>query len=238
MIGRLSLSPLTTPPAAAPPAPAPAPTPANAERDSVRLSQATIASGIACGATSALLCGVGAGVCALVGLPFVGPAAIATAVGVSTVFGGALAGLTLRKSFNPPPDTEQTFQTGRGPITGNLPFPTRDGASLILAENAMWKSLDAAAQAPDADAAAQLGSAGFERFGGLLAHGGERTTCVVLGAAVGSTLAGPLLGIPLGIAGGFAASYVFDKPAHLLGEAVGRAVGAAAGRKAYEEAHP
>lgn len=215
----------------------PTPAPVAVPRDTVKLVGGTIASAAFCGASGAIFCGLGAGVAALVGLPFVGPTAIAAAVGASAIFGGTLSALTLRNSFDPPAGTEDAFKNGRGPVTGNLPNPPRDAASMVLAENAMWQSLDQAARSGSSKEAASLAAAGFERFGTILAHGGERTTSLALGVAVGTAVAGPLLGIPLGIAGGFAASYVLDQPSHWLGSVGGRAVGALAGRVAYARAH-
>jgi len=206
------------------------PPPVALPQDSVRLTVGTVASGLFCGGVSAALCGAAAGVTSLLGLPFVGPTAVAAAVGISAVFGGTLAGLTMRKSFDPAPDTQDAFNGGRDGVKANLPNPPRDSASMVLAENGLWHALDQAAAAPTAREAAKLGSEGFRGLGNILGHGAARTTCLVLGAAIGTSAMGnPLIGVPLGLLGGFAVSYLADKPGHWIGETAGRAVGAAAG---------
>lgn len=195
--------------------------------DSAHVAVGTVAGAALCGTVSATLCGIGAVVASLAGLPFFGAGAIGAAIAGSTLFGGTLMALTLRKPMTD--TTAADAASGRDGIKKFLPNPPRDAASMVLAENSIREGWAKAKQAADVKTAAQIGGASSAKMGMILGHGAARTTSLVLGVALGVSAFNPLIGVPLGLVGGFAASYVLDKPGHWLGTAAAQLAGAAGG---------
>lgn len=213
----------------------PAPKATVEPRDQTDFTGATLAAGALTGTVSALLCGAGALATSALGVPFVGPLAIAAAVGGSALFGAALTAATLKDSVVLPADVDEKFAQGRQGVFANLPFPVRDAASMALSENQIWAALDTAPNATyRPEAARQVGEASV-RMGEILGHGAARTTSLVLGVALATAATGSVLvGAPLGFVAGFAASYALDPAGHFLGEKLGRAAGEFAGGLAWD----